>query len=333
MTPQGTPALSVIVITLGGFDLIRRTVRHLHDQTARDQIELLIVTPSSKGLEYDPEQVAGFHSVRIIETESINYTGEAHAAGVRAASAPVVIYVEEHSYPEPGWAEALIKAHDGPWDAVGGAILNANPGNMVSWASMLTDFGPWVAPVSSGKVKRLPPHHTSYKKSILEEYGSRLAPLLEAETVLIANLNKEGSGLYLEPGAVSRHVNVSSIRSYLKSEFFGGRLYGSGRARSHRWHVRRVAYAVGAPAILLVRLQRVLTQIRRCGRQRELIPKILPPLLLGLVSHTLGEMAGYLFGEGRAAARRRSVELNRFQHVAERDRPMTGTMGSDGSPG
>jgi hypothetical protein len=333
MTQPGTPALSAIVITLGGFDVIRRTVRHLHDQTARDQIELLIVTPSSNGLEYDPEQVAGFHSVRIIETGSINYTGEAHAAGVRAASAPAVIYVEEHSYPEPGWAEALIKAHDGPWDAVGGAILNANPGNMVSWASMLTDFGPWVAPVSGGEVDRLPPHHTSYKKLVLEEYGSRLAPLLEAETILIANLNKEGSGLYLEPGAVSRHVNVSTVKSYAKGEFLGGRLFGSARARSHGWHLRRVAYALAAPAIFLVRLQRVVAQIRRCGRQRELIPKILPPLLLGLVSHTVGEMSGSLFGEGRAAERRRSIELNRFQHVVERDRPMTGTMGSDASPG
>jgi hypothetical protein len=192
MTGSRTPALSAIVITLGGFDVIRRTVRHLHDQTGRDQIELLIVTPSAKGLEYDPKLVAGFHSVRVIEAGSINYTGEGHAAGVRAASAPVVIYVEEHSYPEPGWAEALIKAHDGPWDAVGGVILNANPRSMVSWASMLTDFGPWVAPVQGGEVDRLPPHHTSYKKTVLEEYGSRLAPLLESETVLIANLNKQG---------------------------------------------------------------------------------------------------------------------------------------------
>ena len=329
MTQLGTPALSAIVITLGGFDVIRRTVRHLRDQTAREQIELLIVTPSSNGLEYDPEQVAGFHSVRVIETGSINYTGEAHAAGVRAASAPAVVYVEEHSYPEPGWAEALIKAHDGPWDAVGGAILNANPGSMVSWASMLTDFGPWVAPVSGGEVDRLPPHHTSYKKLVLEEYGSRLAPLLEAETILIANLNKEGSGLYLEPGAVSGHVNVSTIRSYVKGEFLGGRLFGSGRARSHGWHLRRAVYTLAAPAILLVRFQRVVGQIRRCGRQRELIPKVVPPLLLGLVSHTVGEVAGYLLGEGRAAEHRRSIELNRFQHVAERDRPAAGSLGSD----
>jgi hypothetical protein len=227
----------------------------------------------------------------------------------------------------------LIKAHDGPWDAVGGAILNANPGSMVSWASMLTDFGPWVAPVSGGEVDRLPPHHTSYKKAVLEEYGSRLAPLLESETVLIANLNKQGSGLYLEPEAISSHVNVSAVRSYIQGEFLGGRLFGAARARSHGWHLRRAAYTLAVPAILLVRLQRVMAQIRRCGRQRELIPKILPPLLLGLVSHTVGEVTGYLSGEGRAAEGRRSIELNRFQHVAERDRPMTDTMGSDASSG
>jgi hypothetical protein len=321
MTQSGTPALSAIVITLGGFDVIRRTVQHLHDQSARDQIELLIVTPSPDALEYDPQQVASFHSVRVIETGSINSTGEAYAAGVHQARAAVVVYVEEHSYPEPGWAAALIEAHDGPWDAVGGAMLNANPGSMVSWASMLTDFGPWIAPAQGGEVDRLPPHHTSYKKAVLEEYGSRLAPLLEAETVLLSNLNKQGSGLYLEPKAASRHVNMSKAASYMNGEFLGGRVYGSGRARSHAWHMRRVAYALGAPVILLVRLQRVMAQIQRCGRVRELIPKVLPPLMLGLVSHTVGEMAGYLFGEGQAAERRRSIELDRFRHVVERDKP------------
>lgn len=329
MTPSETPALSAIVITLGGFDVIRRTVRHLRDQTVRDQIELLIATPSANDLGYDSEQVVGFHSVRIIETGSINYTGEAHAAGVRAAAAPIVIYVEEHSYPEPGWAAALIKAHDGPWDAVGGAILNANPGNMVSWASMLTDFGPWIAPVSGGEVDRLPPHHTSYKKAVLEEYGSRLAPLLESETVLLANMNKQGSGLYLEPDAISCHVNVSSRKSYIWGEFLGGRIFGAARARSHGWRTRRVAYAMAAPAIFLLRLQRIMEQIQRCGRQRELIPKVLPSLLLGLMSHTVGEVAGYLFGQGRAAEHRRGIELNRFRHVAEHDRPTAGSLGSD----
>lgn len=323
------PALSAIVITLGGFDVIQRTVRHLHDQTARDQIELLIVTPSANGLEYNSEQVAGFHSVRVIEAGSINYTGEAHAMGVRAAGAPVVVYVEEHSYPEPGWAAALIKAHDGPWDAVGGAILNANPGNMVSWASMFTDFGPWVAPVVGGEVDRLPPHHTSYKKAVLEEYGSRLPALLESETLLLASLNKQGSALYLAPDAISSHVNVSATRSYTRGEFLGGRLFGAGRARSHGWGVRRVVYAAASPAILFLRLQRVLAQIWRCGRQGELMPKILPPLLLGLVSHTIGEVVGYLFGQGRAAEHRRSIELNRFQHVAERDRPTAGSPAPD----
>jgi hypothetical protein len=330
MTQSGTPALSAIVITLGGFDVIRRTVQHLHDQDARDQIELLIVTPSADGLEYDPEQVAGFHSVRVIEMGSINYTGEAHAAGVLEARAPVVAYVEEHSYPEPGWAAALIEAHDGPWDAVGGVVLNANPGSMVSWASMLTDFGPWIAPAQGGEVDRLPPHHTSYKKAVLEEYGSRLAPLLETETVLLSNLNKQGSGLYLEPEAVSRHVNVSAAKSYMQGEFLGGRLFGAARAHSHGWGARSVAYSFGAPAILLVRLQRVVEQVRRCGRVRELMPRVLPPLMLGLVSHTVGEVAGYLFGEGRAAERRRSIELDRFQHVAEPDKPTASSVDPDG---
>jgi len=61
-------------------------------------------------------------------------------------------------------------------------------------------------------------------------------------------------------------------------------------------------------------------RIFRSGRQRELLPRILPALIMGLVADAFGQLTGYAFGAGDAAQRRISFELNRYQHVTEQDR-------------
>src|SRR5262245_18353145 len=133
------------------------------------QLELVIVAPSEAALNLDIIDTASFHLVRLVEMDEITSTGRAIAAGVRAATAPVVAYAEEHSYPAPDWAEALIKAHRQPWAVVGVAMANANPSNKVSWASLYTDFGPWVEPVASRTNQSITP--ASYGIQTPSSYG------------------------------------------------------------------------------------------------------------------------------------------------------------------
>ena len=71
------------------------------------------------------EDLSAFPHAKVVR--SVNHLPEARAAGVRAASAPIVFIGETHSYPQPGWAEALLTAFEGPWAAVVPAIGNANP--------------------------------------------------------------------------------------------------------------------------------------------------------------------------------------------------------------
>ena len=85
---------------------------------------LIIVTPLADNLNLDESELQDFCQFRVAEVGPITSTGKALAEGFRQASAPIVAYAEEHSYPEPGWAEALIRAHlDGSWteDAAGAA--------------------------------------------------------------------------------------------------------------------------------------------------------------------------------------------------------------------
>ena len=60
------------------------------------------------------------------------------------AHAPIVALAEDHCFPEPGWADALIRAHQGPWAVVGPVVRNANPATIVSWCDFVIGYGPWM---------------------------------------------------------------------------------------------------------------------------------------------------------------------------------------------
>src|SRR5829696_4542817 len=127
------PALSVILPTADDYKTIRRTVRALHRQTARDQIELVIVSPTDDpGV--IPEDVSGFFSVKIVNGGPLLTSNISRVAGIRHASAQIVVLGEDHCFPEPAWAAALIEAHRGDFAVVGPVLTNANPRSMMSWA-------------------------------------------------------------------------------------------------------------------------------------------------------------------------------------------------------
>ena len=324
--PQSSPELSVVLAGTGPYETIRKTVQHLRAQTARDRIELVIVTPSAQRLHFDPAAAEGFCGVRIVEVDAIEIVADARATGIQQATAPVVAVGEDHSFPEPGWAEALIAAHRQPWGAVGALIVNGNPGTMTSWAGVFSNFAPWAEPAPGGAaiggvMSELPGHNTSYKRTVLLEYGPELGQLLEMELILHADLRAKGHQLYLEPAARTHHMNISRIGYYVLDSFYGGRVYGSRRALSQHWSaLRRLLYVGASPLIPFVRLWRILKAIRRSGRQRQLVPQVLPVLLLGLTAQTAGEVMGYASGDGAAVRIRSQFEINRNRYLVELDK-------------
>ena len=322
MSDRSSPAMSVVLVTPDSFRAIHKTIKHLQAQTVSNRLEIVIVAPSVGRLQLDESELKEFFQFHVVEVGRIWSTGGAIAAGVRKATAPVVTYAEEHSYPDSAWAEALIEAHREPWAAVGAGIHNANPRSLISWAHLITAFGPWVEPAAAGETNVLPGHHTAYKRSILLEYGPELEFMLQTEGILHKDLRTHAHRLYLEPEAKAHHLNVSVLRSYISAEFQGGRMFGASRAGHGRWtFFRRLLYIGAFPLIPLVRLSRLLRLIRRSARLRPFLPRILPVLVMGLIMHAVGEVTGYAFGAGDAAQRSLTFELSRRRHVTRRDGP------------
>ena len=313
------PEMSVVIVA-DRYDTIRKTVRHLRAQTVRDRLEIVIVAPSKDALDLEGHELQNFFQVRVIEVGDIQSLPRARVPGVREASAPLVAFVESHSYPAPRWAEALIKVHQQPCAVVGPAMANANPASSMSWAGFLLDYGPWADPSSGGPIEHLPGHNSSYKRAILLEYGDDLEAMLEAESVLHWDLKSRGHDLYLEPAAMMLHLNVSLPLSWIVERFYAGRQFGAARARG--WPMpRRLLYIGGTPVILPARLRRILRQIGHCGWSRDLLPGVLPALISGLILTAVGQMFGYAFGPGAAQERLCHIELHKVLHIAKRERP------------
>lgn len=313
------PSLTVIAVTMDCYDSLRRTVRHLAAQTIHPRIELLICGPSRAELQLDEREMQPFHSYRTFESGHGRNIAAVRTPMVHAARAPVVIFAEDHSFPEPTWAEELIAAHAQGAMAAGPQIRNANPQSMMSWADLFLGFGPWVEPRGAGPITRLPWHNSGYDRALLVSYGDQLQHMLENEGLLHARLRAEGKQMYLLQ-AKTRHVNITRPQSYCSANYHGGRAFGAGRARDEQWNLlRRCVHIGGAPLVPLMRLRASVNEVKECGRAAELLPRMLPALFLGLCCHALGEAVGIAFGQGQSVRRHSDLEFHRERHVSAAD--------------
>ena len=316
-----TPDLSVVLVAASGMASIGRTMAALRAQTIAQRLEVLLVAPTASEINSDLLGAASFAALRTVGVGPIVKRGEAAAAGILAASCTVVALIEDHSFPEPEWAAALLAAHAGPWIGVGPAVENANPGTVVSrvvfWLSYIALSGPQAA----GPREGLAWHNSSYKRDALAAYGDRLGTLLEWEANLQADLRSHGFELYFEPAARTHHVNVSSIASALALHFTRGRIFGGMRAEQERWPAwRRGVYAIAAPLFPIMQLRVIAPELRRTGVKVRAIVSHAPALAALLGAMAAGEAAGYLGGVGDATDRLDTYELEREIHLHRRDR-------------
>lgn len=314
-----SPEMSIVIVTPDRYKTVRKTVMHLRSQKVRDRLEVVIVTPSKDELGLIESEVKDFLQFCIVEVGPINSTAKARVAGIYEARAPLIAFVEDHSWPDTGWAEALIEAHRQPWAAVGPVIRNPNPGSLTSWTNLLLEYGSWLEPTEAGVVDHLPGHNSTYKRVYLLEYGPELEAMLDAESVLHWDLRSKGYQLCLEPAAKIYHLNFSSVFSSIALRFYVGRLFASTRSR-HWSSLRRLFYFTGSPFIPLVRLSRIWRELRRPGRPRKLLPDILPSLVTALILDGVGEMIGYILGVGKAMQKLADMEFHRYRYLNTQDK-------------
>jgi hypothetical protein len=310
MNPAQEPVITVVLPAWDTFDSLRTTIAHLGRQTIASGIELLICAPDPGSFHVDAGAVAPLHSVRVLEGGDMSATGPARARAIREARAEVIAFTEDHSYPDPSWAEALLRAHDEPHAAVAPAMRNANPETRVSWADLFLGYGRWLAPGRRAVMDLLPGHNISYKRSVLLEYDADLDRLMEAETVLLWDLRRRGHTLLFEPAATTAHINFTRFRVWLDAQWHLGRVFAATRAAN--WSlVKRIAFAAASPAIPLIRMSHVIRFGHRNRVPVGTIAGVIPLLFVGLAVDFVAQATGTLFGNGESVARIAAYEFHR----------------------
>ncbi len=313
-----SPALSAIVITPDGYATIARLLGHLAAQTRASAIEIVLCCASRATIPDSCPEWSAFHSLRIIEIGPVGIIAEAKALGVRAASAPIVAFTEEHAFPEPRWAASLIERHREAHAVVGPEMVNPNPESPMSWANFVVEYGPWISPAQPGPRPHVPGNNSSYKRERLLAYGDRLAAALDAETILHWELAAQGETLYLEPQAQTRHLNITRLDAFRRVHREYGRMFAAQRSR--QWSlVRRLVYGCGSPLIPLVRLARVWPDIQRGADLPRGDARFWFYVALALGDAAWGEMQGYVAGPGQSREAIFELEFHRSRYLNDAD--------------
>jgi hypothetical protein len=305
--------MSVVMVVGACRERAQHALDRLCAQTRIDLLEIVVVD-----LSVSPAPALSFPAgapVTLVAAGGVDNWGEARRQGLERTSAPVIAFIEEHCFADPGWAAALIEAHQQPWASVGYAFRNANPESYVSRAAMVTDYGLWLDPVPRGRVSWLPGNNVSYKRDAFLSLGDRLEDALATDFVAHEAFRERDLAMFVEPSAVASHVNFTTVRETAYTNYVWCRAMAARRARASGWSaLRRIAQAVVTPAIAPVfRWARLAS---RLGGRPTLWAQFLaatPVLLVVSLCAGAGEAAGYFFGAGNAEA-----ELKRWELDVER---------------
>ena len=314
------PALAVVTVTADRYATVRRTLRHLREQTVSDRIEILLVGPHADSFaELTAAEVAGFAGCQTLVAGPIQEVERAFALGVQAARAPVVALLENHVYPEPTWAAAILRAHEGPWVAVGSIIGNANPASATSWVEHFLTYAFDDVTAAGGEVPRVARNNTTFKRAALLEFGRQLPDALARDGGMLEELTRRGYRFYREPTARMVHLNPSRLAPMLRLRVLSARAFAATRARTGQWSpVRRLVYALASPVFPLLRLRALWPHLRR-HPQRHVFVRIAPLFAIALALDALGQALGFALGAGESAVRAGLYDLDRLPHLSPAD--------------
>ncbi len=281
--------------------VISELVQALARQTVAEDLELVVSTGSPG--DWPAGEALPIRAVR----SSATNLGAARIHAVRAARGEFVALGETHVVPNPGWARAVLAAHDAGATVVLPCMENANGSTALSWASFLMDYGRYTGDVTP--TAAVPTHNATISRTVLLDLREPERALARGVD-LDAALRADGVTVAHAPDAILAHVNVDRPVHWARERVLGGILLAQSRVRSFG-RGRRLLYALAAPLIAVVLFTRAL------GRPRADAPRgTVPALALASVLWAAGEAIGYVAPLGHSAERRMSeYEVHKRSYV------------------
>ena len=264
-----------------------------------------------------------FRRLVTVAVERIPTVASAFVAALDAATGDVIAQVEDHVLLEPGWAAAVLRAHERPSAAVAPRLANANPSTAISWANFLAAFSEAIVERPVGPVDCGPGHNTSYKAAVLRQYRDELVTLYQSERMFHYRLRQDGHVILHEPHARQAHLNISVFREAVSHAWLGGIMFGAYRGRDMgvvREGGADGAGASGAAAALVADVAPAVWHAASTCRPRRGCCSA-----RSCVTHAAGEAVGYWDLVRDVESHYEHFELHRLECLRSDERPlMTG---------
>jgi glycosyltransferase involved in cell wall biosynthesis len=218
-----------------------------------------------------------FPNVKLVRCAEDRLMPELWETGIRECVGNVVAITTSHFVPAKNWIAEILKAHENPSPAIGGAIENERTSGIVAWAVYFCRYSPYMLPFKEASVRDFAGDNASYKRSALERYEHAWRNGFW-ESFVHEEMIKDGAQLLVSPEIVVYHQKSFDLADFVKQRFWHGRQFGSERALSLS-PLKRVLYILLSPLIPLVYLfritRRVLSKRRHFGRYLLAFPVLL----------------------------------------------------------
>lgn len=116
--------LSVVICSLNGAAGVDRCLRAL---AAQKDVEIQVIVVDDGSTDDTSDVAREHHGVTVLRHETNRGLSAARNTGIKAATAPVVAFIDDDCEPEPEWARELLDAYEDGVVGVGGPIVPSAP--------------------------------------------------------------------------------------------------------------------------------------------------------------------------------------------------------------
>jgi glycosyltransferase involved in cell wall biosynthesis len=207
------PVFSVVVPAYNARGVISTALGSLKAQRLREPFEVVVV---DSGPESCADQVERWlPGSRVVRVGERLWPAAARNAGVRSSRGEHIAFIPADCEASPNWLAERLRVHRQGYDAVGGSIVNGDPGNVVATAEYLLEYS---ALLPNGDLLRRQaiPHALSFHRSIFDRFGLYPEHVTTGEDTLFNRRCVEaGVSIGFAPTASLAHHGSRTLRQLL----------------------------------------------------------------------------------------------------------------------
>lgn len=214
-------AISVIVCAYNSRRRIDTALDSLRAQDIEEPFEVIVV---DSGTDDTAAYLAAEHPwVRVERSEIRLYPGPARNRGVQAARGEVIAFLPDDGIARPDWLRRRVEAHRRGYEAVGGAITNGTPRDLVGSAGYFLEYSALI-PSDRVLAEQALPHCLSYRRELFD----RLGPFPEdtetgEDTLFNERVQQAGVEIGFDAQIQLAHRNLTDLGGYLRHQYEHGR--------------------------------------------------------------------------------------------------------------